>query len=274
MEISASMVMDLRKQTGLSMMDCKKALVESGGDQKKAIEWLRERGLKKLAERADNATPNGRIFVHQDAGSKQVGMAAIGCESEPVVNTDDFQALGKAVALAAATTSNPTPESVLEFTPPGGKSVGTMLEDVRNRIREKIVITNVAAGKEHVAYYVHHNGMVGVMVEFSQAFPDQLGQDVCMHIAALNPKSLKREDVPADEVTREREMYVKEVTASGKPANIVDNIVNGKMNRWYSEFVLLEQPFVKDDKKSVQQVLKDASAGLTINRFVRFKVGA
>lgn len=273
MEISASMVMELRKLTGLSMMDCKKALVESGGDQQKAIDWLRQRGLKKVAERSDNATPNGRVFVHRNPQTQQVGMAALGCESEPVVSTDDFRTLGAAVAEAAASMDNPSPESVKNATASNGRKISDMMDDVLNRIREKIIVTNVGAAREHVAWYVHHNGMVGVLVEFNQAFPETLGADICMHIAAINPKALKREDVSADEVNREREAIRQEVAASGKPAQMIDNIVNGKMNRWYSEFVLLEQPFVKDDKKSVAQVLKEASPTLTINRFLRFKVG-
>lgn len=274
MEISATMVMDLRKQTGLPMMDCKKALSESHGDVKKAIDWLRQRGLSKVIERADNVTANGRIFVHKNAAAGRIGMAAIGCETEPVTATDDFQALGRAVAVAASTIDNPTPESVRPVKSQSGKPIGDLLEDALIRIREKIIIANVGAVQGHGACYVHHNGMVGVLVEFNQACPELLGLDICMHVAAMNPRSLKREDVAPDEVDAERARKKQAVLEEGKPAAMVDKIVEGKMGSWFKDFVLLEQPFVKDDKKSVQQVLTEAAKGLTIQRFLRFKVGA
>ena len=274
MEISAAMVMDLRKQTGLPMMECKKALAEAGGDVAKAIDWLKQRGLKKLADRADNLTPNGRVFVATDAASKRVAMVGVGCETEPVVATDDFQKLGASAAAAALKLDEPDADALRAAAMPGesGKTVGDFMDDVLNRIREKIVLLKAATYSGDVGSYVHHNGMVGVLVQFNQPCPPELAADVCMHIAAMNPRCLNRDQAPADEAAAERAKYVEEV--QGKPANIVENIVNGKMNRWYSEFVLLDQPFVKDDKKSVQQALSDAGKGLTITRYTRMKIGA
>ena len=268
MEVSAAMVMDLRKMTGLSMMECKKALIEASGNTDKAIALLRERGLKKVAERAGNMTPNGKIFMHRDGTN--VAMLGLGCETEPVTATDDFKNLGNTAAQLAAKMSDPTVDSLKEVTT-GGRKLNDLLDDVLNRIREKIILTDVATYTGQVGTYIHHNGMVGVLIEFNQPCPDQMKADVCMHVAAMNPRCLKREEVSADDVTIERERFMKEVT--GKPANIVENIVNGKLNSWFKEFVLLEQPFVKDDKKSVQQALSDAAKGLTITRFKRFRIG-
>ncbi|MDX2199965.1 MAG: translation elongation factor Ts [Phycisphaerae bacterium] len=270
MEISASQVMELRKITSLSMMECKKALTESAGDFDKAIALLRERGLKKVAERSGNQTPNGRIFIAKNGA--RTAMVGIGCETEPVTATDDFKMLGDAASKIAAGMATPTPDAIKDSVAPGGsRKFGELLDDVLNRIREKIVITQAGACEGNVASYIHHNGMVGVLVEFNQACPPALGNDVCMHIAAMQPRCLKREEADPADVARERENFMKEV--QGKPANIMEQIVNGKMSRWYSEFVLLDQPFVKDDKKSVQQTLTDAVKGLTINRYLRFKIG-
>ena len=269
MEISASQVMELRKITSLSMMECKKALTESAGDFDKAIALLRERGLKKVAERSGNQTPNGRIFIAKSGA--RTAMVGIGCETEPVTATDDFKMLGDAASKIAVGMAKPTPEAIKDAVAPSGRKFGDLLDDVLNRIREKIIVTQAGACEGHVGSYIHHNGMVGVLVEFNQPCPEALSADVCMHIAAMQPRCLKRDEVDAADVAREREAFVKEV--QGKPANIAEQIVNGKLGRWYSEFVLLDQPFVKDEKKSVQQTLTDASKGLTINRYLRFKIG-
>ncbi|MGE3181534.1 MAG: translation elongation factor Ts [Phycisphaerae bacterium] len=273
MEITASMVKDLREQTGLPMMECKKALTEAAGDVNKAIDWLKERGMKKLAARADNVTPNGKIFLAQSGDGKRVAMVAIGCETEPVTATDDFLKLGNNAAQAALQLDNPTPEAIKNAPMSEGTgTVGEFLDSVLNRIREKIVIVDAATEAGDLGKYVHHNGMVGVLVKFSGPVSESAAADTCMHIAAMNPRLLKREDVPSAEVEEQRQAFVKEV--AGKPENIINQIVDGKMGRWYSEFVLLEQPFVKDDKKSVQQMLNDDSKGLTISSFRRFKIGA
>lgn len=273
MQITASMVKDLREQTGLPMMECKKALTEASGDVDKAIDWLKERGLKKLAARADNATPNGKIFVAESADKKKVSMVVIGCETEPVTATDDFIKLGESAVKAALEMDNPTADAIKEAQMSDGSgTIGDFLEGVLNRIREKIVIVEAATESGDLGKYVHHNGMVGVLVKFTGPVSDEAAADTCMHIAAMNPRLLKREDVPADEVDTQKKEFEKEV--AGKPENIISQIVDGKMGRWYSEFVLLEQPFVKDDKMSVQQRLDQDNKGLSIATFRRFKIGA
>ena len=162
------------------------------------------------------------------------------------------------------------------MTKPSPADASKTLDDEKQavfaKLRENLNVHRVAAATGHVAHYVHHNAQVGVLVEFGAACPAELAADICMHIAALNPPYLKREDVEAERVAEEQERAKAE--AAGKPAQIIDKIVAGKMDRWYSEHALIEQPFVKDDKQSVTQVLKAASPDLTIKRFVRFQVGS
>ncbi len=270
MEVTAGMVMDLRKKTGLPMMECKKALTEASGDADQAMELLRQRGLKKFAERSENETKEGRVVIHRDDDSGRVGIVALGCETDPVAGTEDFMKLATAAAKIAARLDDPTAAAIREESADGHK-FGELLDEVFNRLREKLEVVAAGNGNGHVGTYVHHNGKVGVLVEFNRDCPDDLKTDVCMHVAAMKPEHLNREQVDPAEVERERQSAREEV--KGKPENIIDKIVDGKLSRWYSGFVLLEQPFVKDDKKSIQQALKEVAPDLTIQKYLRFQIG-
>lgn len=271
MEITAQMVKALREKTGLPMMDCKQSLQEASGDEAKAIEILRKRGLGRVEKLAGRDTSQGRVACHVDAGVG--GIAEVRCETAPVAKTDDFQALCTQVARHAAAAASPTPEALSEqpFLDDKSRKFADYLLEVRNRLRENTQIHRVARLKGHVGYYVHHNGQVGVLVEMSAACPPQAMADVCMHIAAARPSATRRDEIDAALVAKERELAAAQV--KDKPANIVDKIVDGKINKWFSEIVLLEQPFVKDDKQSVAQYLGSVTPGLSVNRFVRFEVG-
>lgn len=271
MEISAAMVRDLREKTGLPMMDCKKALQEAGGDVDAAIAHLREAGKMKLAKRADREAGEGRIAIAVDGAKNRVGMVELRCESAPVANTEDFAKLAMTVAAQVAATGKQDPEQLRDLPLASGGTLGDHIDDVFNRLRERLAIARAYAAEGVVGTYVHHNAQVGVVCEFSGDCPPELRADVCMHIAAMNPAALKREDVDPADVERERELAAKD--AEGKPAQIIEKIVSGKLDRYFAEFVLLEQAFVKDDKKSVSQVLKEVSPNLTIKAFRRFQVG-
>lgn len=274
MAISAAMVRDLREHTGLPMMECKKALEESNGDIEQAVAWLKKHASAKLTKMASRETSQGRVAVHISEDRTQAGAIELLCETAPVANTDDFIHLAGQAAAATAALSEPTAESVLAAPAPGdpAKTINDLKEDAFSRLRENMMLKRVAAVRGHVAGYLHHNGQVGVIVAFSEPCPPELGADVCMHIAAMNPPYLKREQVDPVAVAEERERATGE--AQGKPPEIIEKIVTGKLDRWYSEIVLLEQPFVKDDKKSVQQALSEAAAGLTITECYRLQVGA
>jgi elongation factor Ts len=272
MAITATMVKDLREQTGLPMMECKKALTEANGDMEGAIAWLKQNASAKMSKMQSRETSQGRVAVYVTEDQQKAGMIAMLCETAPVADTDDFIRLCGLLAQAAA--DGATAENILDQPSPdgSGQTLAAVKEDVFSRMRENMQVQAAASVTGHVAHYVHHNSQVGVLVEFSADCPAEIRADICMHIAALNPPYLKREDVPADQVAEAREQAARE--AEGKPANIIDKIVEGKLDRWYSECVLLEQPFVKDDKQSVTQALSAAVANLTIKQFHRFQIGA
>lgn len=271
MAITAGMVKELRAETGLPMMECKKALEEAGGDKGQAIELLRKKGLSQISKRAERETSEGRVTCFTDDPSGRTGMAVMLCETAPVASTDDFIQLAELAAKIAATQDDPTPESVMAAQlPDGSGSYQDHFNDVVNRIRENVKVAEVASYKGDVGHYIHHNAQVGVLVEFSGPCPPELAADVCMHIAAMKPAHTRREDVDPKLVEQERQIAAEQ--AAGKPPQIIDKIVEGKLDRWYSEIVLLEQPFVKEEKQSVSQILNAASDGLTVKRFARLGV--
>jgi elongation factor Ts len=203
------------------------------------------------------------------------GIIELRCETAPVANTEDFINLCATIAREVALTSSPTAEGMLEhpITDGGGRKISDAMNDVFNRLRENMQLKRVARLTGVVGSYVHHNGQVGVLIEMSKDCPAEVKGDICMQIAAMKPPYLKAEDVPPADVERQREVARGEVT--GKPANIIEKIVDGKIKTWLNEITLLGQPFVKSDKfsGSVQEYLNSVSPGLTVNRFVRFEVG-
>ncbi len=272
MEITAGMVRTLRDKTGLPMMECKKALEEAHGDEAGAIEILRKKGLAQVGKRAGNVTGQGRIyFAHDDAAKKAVIVELL-CETAPVADTDDFNKLGKAAAAVALKMPNATAEAIMAQPMPGGSgTIEAFYHEVVNRIRENIRIGRVGAVQGSFGHYLHHDGHKGVLVEFSEACPAELAADICMHITAIRPICARRDEVPQDLVEAERRVAMEQV--KDKPAQMQEKIITGKVDRWYSEIVLLEQPFVKEEKKSVQQILKEKSPTLTVTRFVRLEIG-
>ncbi len=272
MEITSGLVKALRDKTGLPMMECKKALEEARGDEKLAVELLRKKGHAQLSKRAGRETAHGRLTHHRDPASGRAALVELLCETEPVAGTEDFIKLSQVAAQAAARIEAPTAETVAAQTVPGGtQTVGDLLHEAVNRIRENIKIGRVAAAAGHLGHYLHHDGRKGVLVEFSGPCPDDAALDVCMHVAAMRPAFTRREEVDPALVEQERRIAAEQV--QGKPVNIVEKIVTGKLNRWYSEVVLLEQPFVKDDDKSVGQYLRQFGPDLTVKRFVRIEIG-
>jgi elongation factor Ts len=267
--ISAEMVKALREKSGLPMMECKSALVDAGGDEAKALEILKEKSKGKLAKLAGRATGEGRIYIHADGD--RVAMVEVRCETEPVANTDDFLKLVQTVAICTARAQSPSVATIRDEKTDAGQKLGDFFDEIVGRIRENIQIANVVQFTGKVGRYVHFDNKKGALAEFTADCPAELAAGVCMHIVALNPPCLSREQADPAEVARMEAIYREE--AAGKPANIADNIVKGKLGRWYSEFVLPEQPFVKDDKQSVGQALKAANPALAIKRFVRFEVG-
>lgn len=273
MAISAAQVKALREKTGLPMMDCKKALTESDGDEARALDWLKERGLKAQAKMIGREAGEGRIGAYIDAEKGVAGIVELRCETAPVAATDDFTELANAMAAVVAQQDDPQADSLRDCTlaDGSGRKLGDYMDDVFNRLRENMVIKRVAKISGPAGKYVHFDGRSGTIVGFSEACPQELATGVCMHVTALRPPAVTRDDADPKEVEAERTRLAEE--AKGKPPEIAEKIINGKLERWYSEFVLLDQPFVKDDKVSVGAALKAVSPTLTVTAVERYLVG-
>jgi elongation factor Ts len=269
---TAADVKRLRELTGSGMMDCKKALEESDGDFDKAVELLRIKGAKDVNKRAGRTTANG-LVAHSGSG-----LVEVNCETDFVAKNDAFVALGQRLAQLVDEAKPADVDALLALKADGG-TVGELLQAESARIGEKIVVNRIAVLNEPVAVYMHRKSpdlppQVGVAVEFSGK-TDEAGtadaRGVAMQIAAMRPKYLTREDVPADVVESERRIAEQTAREEGKPEGALPKIVEGRVNGFFKDFVLVEQASVSDNKKTVKQVLGEA--GITVSRFVRFEVG-
>ncbi len=274
--VSAAEVKALRELTNLPMMDCKKALVEADGDQEKAIEILREQHKKVMLKRADNATSEGQIaMLIADDGSCGV-MVEVQCESAPVASSEEFQAF--ADACASQLLNGPgaeTAEELLGQPAPGGdgKTLQDVWEEITNTIREKIVVARVAKVDGPVNGYVHHDGKNGALFQAEGDSGNlELLRDTAMHVTALKPTCCYPEELDSAQVDAERERLSEEARATGKPENIIEKIVDGRMKNFYIDNgVLTFQPFARDDSKSVSQAL--AESGYKAKAFTRWVLG-
>jgi elongation factor Ts len=273
--ITAALVNELRQRTSRPMMECKKALVETGGDIKNAELLLRKTGH---VAKGDRTTAEGRIAVATDPARQFGAMIEMLCESAPVAKSELFVALAGDLAKQVAIEGEATPEQLLDHKLIGDSSrtVRDRIADVVNVIREAMKVGRMVRLQGHLGHYVHHDGSIGVLLQVEGTNPDpQVLRDVCMHIAATKPIAARREEVPAAVVEKEKEIAKAQIANdpknAGKPANILDKIAEGKLKTFFAENVLIDQPFVKDATKTVGQLLQ--SAGLKIVRFVRYKVG-
>ena len=286
MQITAEMVRELREKTGAGMMDCKKALTESGGDTEAAVDVLRKKGLAAAAKKASRIASEGTVTAYVAAESAT--LVEINCETDFVAKTDDFQEFARQVA---ATVNGKGPKGVEEsllLPGEGGVSLGTLLNEKVAKIGEKISFRRfvrfaLPAGASGVTVpYIHAGGKIGVLVELLGAGPDDaefvaLGKDMAMQVAAANPLYVSREDVPVAAVEREKAIYREQALAAGKPEKILDRIAEGKLEKYYGDFCLLEQSFIKDPERTVNDLLKEMAAkrgvAVRIGRFARFQVG-
>jgi elongation factor Ts len=272
--ISAADVNALRKRTNAPMMDCKAALTEAKGDMEKAIDILRQKNSAIQAKKGERAMAEGRIAVYIDP-AKQIGaIVEMRCESAPVAKTEAFTRLANDVAKQVALKEATNVEALLgqPFVDGPKKTVHEHIGEVVGSIRENMKPARMARLTGLLGSYVHHDGSVGVLLQVDGAKADtQLLRDICMHITARNPVAARREDIDPALIAKEMEIAKTQAAATGKPANIVDKIAEGKLKTWFAENVLLEQPFVKDDSKTVGDLLK--AAGLRIVQFIRYRVG-
>ncbi len=286
-DISAATVMKLRKMTGQGMMDCKRALQEANGDIEQATDILRKKGLATLAKRAERETSEGLVVCKSSADGQTSAIATLCCETDFVAKNDDFVATAQTLAdYALACSAEKGTENILE-TAVNGRKFSDILTETVSKTGEKTQVGGYAKykldGPGLISIYIHFNEKVGTMVQIetsdeTTAAADVLKQtasDIAMHITATKPMALDKDDIAPETIEREKAIFAEQV--KNKPANIIDKIIEGKIRRFFAENCLLDQPFVKDDSKSVAQVLADAAkqAGgeAKIKRFVRFEVG-
>ena len=289
-EISASVVMQLREKTGAGMMDCKKALQEAQGDAEKALDILRQKGLKKSAEKASRVAKEGIILAKVNDKKSTGTLVEINCETDFVAKNDDFQKFAKDVLEQVHTAKPKDLESFLngEATFDKGKTISDVTAGLTGKIGERILVkrfTNVDAGKGMIADYIHPGNKLGVLVHIQMDSIDaaqlndvyMFGRDIAMQIAAMNPVAIKREEISSDTLSKEIEIFKEQARNEGKPEKILDQIVKGRIDKYYQEACLLEQAFVKDQSKTINDVVNDFSkkAGkpVTIQRFERYRLG-
>jgi elongation factor Ts len=274
---TAKDVSELRARTGAGMMDCKKALEENGGDMEAAIDYLRKKGIAKAEKRSGRTTSEGVVVA--ETGDTGGAMVELNCETDFVARTDDFQGLARKLARQALATPNATTESVLA-TQLDGRSVEELIKETSAKVGEALNLRRVARLDGTVGRYVHFNGKIGVLVAVSGAANDEarsLANVVAEHVAAASPLGVDESSVPADVIARERAIYEEQTRAQGKPEAMVEKIVDGKVKAYFKEVALVHQPWIREPKQTITQVVADAAkkagAPLAITQFVRFQLG-
>lgn len=281
-EISASDVMKLRKMSGQGMMDCKAALAEANGDLDEAMSILRKKGLATLAKRAGRDTSEGKIVLACD--DKSVAMATLCCETDFVAKSDDFLATAELMKKYMLACSQDDSAQAIVDTAVDGKKFSEVITDCVSKTGEKTEVGEYVKfssnGSNVIGTYVHFNNKVGAMVEVETDVAaneelKSLANDITMHITACKPIAVDRTAVDADVVAKERAIAAEQV--KNKPANIIDKIVDGKINKFFEDNCLVDQPFVKNEEVKVGKLLADtakkAGGTATIKRFVRFEIG-
>lgn len=270
MEISAGMVKELRERSGAGMMECKKALVETGGDIEGALEALRKSGAAKAAKKAGRIAAEGAIIAAGNADTAV--LVEVNSETDFVANDANFTRFANAVAQAVLAAGCADVEALKDAAGSDGQTIEQMRTELVGKIGEKIEIrrfvTVPRAG--HVVESYLHGRRIGVLVVLAGG-SSELARDVAMHIAALNPVCVSEAEIPAELMAKEREIHLAQAAQSGKPPEIVEKMVVGRLKKFVAESTLLGQPFVKDGDKTVAQLLKEH--GASVVRFVRYEVG-
>ena len=277
MSISAADVKALRDRTNQPMMDCKAALTEASGDMEKAVDILRKKSKDVQDKKVGRETAEGRIAAFIDPTQKVGALVEMRCESAPVAKGDDFARLANDIAKQVALKAPASVEVLLTqpLVDDPKRTVSDRITEVVGLIRENMKPARIVRMTGLLGYYIHHDFSVGVMVQVEGEKADpQLLKEICMHITFKNPAAMRREDVSAETLAKEKEIAKAQAAATGKPENIVEMIAEGKMKSWFADNVLLEQPFVKDETKNpktIGELLK--AAGLKLVKFVRLRVG-
>ncbi|MGI8315118.1 translation elongation factor Ts [Halobacillus mangrovi] len=274
MAVNAKMVKELREKTGAGMMDCKKALTETDGDMEKAVDWLREKGISKAQKKADRIAAEGSAAI-EISGNTAV-LFEVNCETDFVTKNDQFKALLKELGEHLVSQKPATVEEALEQKLHGeGEVLSSYITDIVAKIGEKISLRRFVikekTDNDAFGAYLHMGGNIGVLTVLEGSTDEQAAKDVAMHVAAVNPRYVSSDEIPEEEANAEREMLKTQAMNEGKPENIVEKMVEGRMNKFYEEVCLLQQSFVKDPDQKVKKFVE--SKGGTITGFSRFEVG-
>jgi elongation factor Ts len=277
-EITAAAVMALRDKTGLPMMECKKALQECGGNTDQAVDWLRKQGIKTQALRADREMSTGRLAVYADPAKSVGAIIELKCESAPVAGSPDFKDLVNDIAKTLAL--GPGAKTAAELlaqksqTHPD-KTLGELKDELFNRMREVFDLSRICRIDAPCGGYAHHDGSKAALVEIAgkTTAPEAAtsAKEIAMHVVALAPQAVTKDDLDPAVVNKEREILTEAARSEGKPENIITKMIEGRLRNFFSQCVLLEQPFVKDDKQTVGQFAK--AAGLEVKQMVNWKLG-
>ena len=277
MSITTSMIKDLRDATSLGIADCKKALEQTNGDFDEAIKILREKGAAVAAKRASKEANEGKIEAYISEDNQQASMIEVNCETDFVTRNEDFQSFVEELKQ----------DSINHVCDTMAEAVSERMEEKMAQIGEKISLRRnvkwVVDGTGAIGSYIHMGGTVGVLIELScdknetinnQIFKDLL-KDLTLHVAAANPEFLSRDDVPADQVESEKDIFRKQLI--GKPENIIENILMGKINKYFSQICFIEQGFVKEEKQSIKNLISEKSKQLddniNVKRYIRYQLG-
>ncbi len=270
-EISAQLVKELRERTGAGMMECKKALVTTAGDIEKAVDELRKSGLAKADKKADRIAAEGVVYAAVSDDGKEALLIEVNCETDFVARDQNFTQFVNDVAQRALKAGKEIIADIGELLTDAGASIDATRKELITKIGENVSLRRATHIKSahHVGTYIH-GGRIGVMVELEGGSTD-LAKDLAMHIAASNPLVISGEDLPAEILAKEREIFTAQTKESGKPADIIEKMVEGRMRKYLEEVSLLGQHFVKDPNVTVAALLKQHQA--KVLRFVRFTVG-
>lgn len=281
--ITAQMVKELRESTGAGMMDCKKALVEAEADMERAVDILREKGLSKAAKKADRVAAEGLVAIEINDDATCAAMVEVNSETDFVAKNEDFKIFVKDAAMMALSTDKEDVEGLLSETHAEGISLQEVLNNRVAKIGEKLDFrrfTKISTNGQ-VAGYIHGAGKIGVLVEMETEArsPEVLamGKDVAMQVAAMNPKYVFRDEVDEEYIAHEKEILKQQALNEGKPANIVEKMIIGRLDKQLKEVCLLEQTFVKNPDITVKQLVEDVAkkvgSEIKVSRVVRFEVG-
>jgi elongation factor Ts len=281
--MSVELISKLREMTGAGIKDCNNALKEANNDIEQAVKILREKGIASAVKRADRSAKQGTVVARISSDKKTGVLVELNCETDFVAKTDNFKKLANDIAVHVEKSSSQ--DNILEQKYDAAQTVKDLITNAIATIGENIVLKRAVkfTSTGVISSYIHGEfGTLGVLVNFecsdevakSEKF-QTLTKEIAMQIAAVSPSYVKRDQVPQEELAKEKEIYVKQLQEEGKPANIIEKIVVGKLDKYYSQVCLIEQPYMRDTtgKQKVQEIINQAGAGISVKEFARFKIG-